>query len=71
MIICRKLLKAELFQLISKVSREFKNIEQINVKLFETDASNEEKFSRHVVVKLERFSFQEIYTCRLLRVSTL
>ena len=60
MIIFRKLLKAEVFQLISKVSSDVKSIKQINIQLFESDATDEKKFSRHVVVKVEGFCFKDI-----------
>ena len=60
MIVFRELLKAELLQLVSKVSSISKGGRRSNVRLFETDASNTEKFSRHVVVKIDGFSFKSI-----------
>ena len=60
MVVFRELLKAELLQLVSKVSSGTKGGRHSNIRLFETDASNKEKFSRHVVVRIEGFSFKNI-----------
>ena len=62
MIIFRKYLKEEITKLLDKISGENESAQKPSINFFETDASSETKFSRHVVVQLSGFCFKDIWS---------